>query len=223
MFGRIARRYDLVNTILSFGQDARWRRKLGTYLPAGDHLRLLDLACGTGAQLLALAPEMERLEATGIDLSPEMLEVGRIRLGRAGLANRARLLEGDATRLDFPDASFDAVTISFGIRNVGDANDVLREAYRVLKPRGRFLILEFSLPENGFLRAACLGYLVLVVSSTGGLLTGQFAAYRYLSSSIREFADRVHLAEALTAAGFKVLAVEPLTFGAATIHVGEKP
>jgi len=225
MFNRIAGTYDLLNHLLSLGIDQRWRTRLAGQLPAGNDLALLDLATGTGDQLISILQgnQGDRIQrAVGLDPAGEMLAHGRDKLRAAKLEARAALQLGDAQSLPFPDASFDAVTISFGIRNVPDAPLALREMARVLKPGGRLLVLEFSLPANAAARAFYLAYFRHVLPTIGGLISGQGAAYRYLNETVEAFPYGTAFCEWLRAAGFARTEMHPLTWGIATLYVADK-
>lgn len=225
MFNRIAGTYDLLNRLLSMGIDQRWRRELARNLPSGNGLAVLDLATGTGDQLISiLSGENGGRFSRGVGLDPaeEMLAHGRAKLRTAGLAGKAEMQLGDAQTLPFPDASFDAVTISFGIRNVADAPRALREMARVLKPGGRLLVLEFSLPPNPAARALYLTYFRHILPAIGGLISGQGAAYRYLNETVEAFPYGEAFCEWLRAAGFFRTQARPLTLGIATLYVADK-
>ncbi|RMG64048.1 MAG: bifunctional demethylmenaquinone methyltransferase/2-methoxy-6-polyprenyl-1,4-benzoquinol methylase UbiE [Calditrichaeota bacterium] len=224
MFDRIAPRYDLLNRLLSFRQDVRWRKKLAEFLPEGQSLHLVDLATGTGDVIITLCrccPSIVR--ATGFDLAGEMLAIGRQKVDRAGLAQQVQLLEGDALRVPLPDCSAEVVTIAFGIRNVEDPLQGLREMHRLLKPGGRALVLEFSLPENALLRAIYLFYFRKILPRIGGLLSGDSYAYRYLNETVETFPYGQAFARLMEQAGFVHVAYRPLTLGVATIYCGTKP
>ncbi|MBW2109802.1 MAG: bifunctional demethylmenaquinone methyltransferase/2-methoxy-6-polyprenyl-1,4-benzoquinol methylase UbiE [Deltaproteobacteria bacterium] len=224
MFDRVARRYDLVNRLLSVGIDRFWRKKMAAYLPPGHNLNVLDLATGTADQLLFLFKGSHRIgSAIGLDLAEKMLAIGRAKIARAGLSEIVSLRIGDATEIDAPPDAFDAVTISFGIRNVKHTNRALSEMYRVLKPGGRVLVLEFSLPERPLLRGAYLGYLRYFVPGIGGWVSGDLRAYRYLNRSIEAFPSGPAFLNLLSGAGFAAVVAHPLSFGIATIYCGDKP
>jgi demethylmenaquinone methyltransferase/2-methoxy-6-polyprenyl-1,4-benzoquinol methylase len=222
MFDRIAPRYDLANRLLSFGCDLRWRRRLARYLPSGDGLRVLDLATGTADQLLALVQAGAPVASgTGVDMAVRMLEVGRTKLERRGLSGRLRLMEGDATDLDLPDQSFQVVTMSFGIRNAQPPESALREMVRVLEPRGKALILEFSRPAAAWFRGLYLFYLRRILPVVGGWLSGDAEAYRYLNRTIEAFPSGQAFCDMMREAGFERAGAHPLMMGIATIYEGE--
>jgi demethylmenaquinone methyltransferase/2-methoxy-6-polyprenyl-1,4-benzoquinol methylase len=224
MFDRIAHRYDLLNRLLSFGRDVAWRRRLVTRLPEGEPLAVLDLATGTADVLLTLARECPRVRTgVGADMSGGMLEHGHRKIRERGLDGRFRLVRTDATALGLAPGAFDAVTIAFGIRNVIDVDAGLREMFRVLRPGGRALILEFSLPANRAFRALYLFYFRHVLPRLGGLISGDFAAYRYLNQTVETFPYGDAFARLMRDAGFTRVEAEPLTFGIATLYRGDRP
>lgn len=223
MFNRIAPRYDLLNRLLSLRQDVAWRRKMARYLPDRPGLKLLDLATGTGDQILFLISQSDQIEsAVGIDLAEEMLARGRQKVSAKGLETVIELKHGDATRIPFSDQQFDVITISFGIRNVVDVPQSLRDMYRVLKPGGRALILEFSLPANGLFRKLYLFYFRRILPLIGGLISGDMAAYRYLNQTVESFPYGRDFCDLMRDAGFVNVAFEPLTFSIAAIYRGDK-
>jgi demethylmenaquinone methyltransferase / 2-methoxy-6-polyprenyl-1,4-benzoquinol methylase len=219
MFDRIARRYDLLNRLLSFRQDVRWRRRLVAHLPARNDLCLLDLATGTGDVLVEALRRPGRVgHAVGMDMAGAMLSVGQ---GK-GLGKTADLVRADATRIPAASNSFDAVTIAFGIRNVDDVGKALREMRRVLKPGGRALVLEFSLPRWRILRAPYLFYFRHVLPRLGAAISGDGQAYRYLNETAEAFPYGQAFRDLMTEAGFANVTEAPLTFGIATIYQGER-
>lgn len=228
MFDRLARRYDLLNRIFSLGRDLRWRRKLAerlAALPGVDGLRVLDLAAGTGDQVLALLGAGLDLRAVyALDRSRGMLDLARPKLARPEFHRRVFLIEGDALSLPFPDGSLDAVTISFGIRNLVERRgDVLREIRRVLRPGGAVLILELAVPSHPLIRPFALFHMRHIIPFIGGLLHGNRAPYRYLDRSIEEFPKPGEFLREMREAGFGETRVSGMTLGAARIWEGRKP
>ncbi len=224
MFDRIAPRYDLLNRLLSFGTDVRWRKKIARLLPSQSPLTLLDLATGTADQAIALVESDARImRATGLDMSEQMLAIGREKISRRGLAGKLQLRTGDAGAIPEPDRAFDVVTISFGIRNVLDVPASLRDMLRVLKPGGRALILEFSLPPNRAFRPFYLFYLRHILPRLGALISGDGSAYRYLNQTIETFPCGDGFCSLMRAAGFAAVRHHPLSLGIATIYQGDKP
>jgi demethylmenaquinone methyltransferase/2-methoxy-6-polyprenyl-1,4-benzoquinol methylase len=222
MFDRIAGRYDLLNRLLSSGIDRRWRARLAQKLPPGENLEALDLASGTADQLIALHATGRVARGLGLDLAEQMLAIGRDKISRLGLGQKLTLAVGDAENLPVQAGSFDAVTISFGIRNMTDPARTLAEMYRALKPGGRALILEFSLPSNRAVRRVYLIYLRHILPRLGALISGDSSAYRYLNETIETFPYGDTFCQLMTNAGFTKVACTPLTFGIASIYVGEK-
>ena len=221
MFDKIARRYDLLNRILSLGIDQRWRRRAVEALHLGEGDRVLDLATGTCDLAILLARRHPSLHTTGLDGSEQMLAVGRQKLGRAGVADRVSLVTGDAQALPFAEGSFDVVTMAFGIRNVPDRPRALAEIARVLRPGGRVAILELSEPDSGRLAPIARFHLHTVVPLVGGLLSGM-PEYRYLQRSIAAFPPAEVFATAILEAGLRVEAITRLTFGVATLFVASR-
>lgn len=221
MFDRIAPTYDLVNRLLSFNLDVRWRKHVHSHLPSLPELRLLDLATGTGDQVIAMTRSGGITSAVGMDMSVEMLAIGKEKVSEAGLSEVISMEHGDATALPFEDQSFDAVTISFGIRNVVHVDRALAEMRRILRPGGKAIILEFSLPKNPIVRMGHLMYLRYVLPLVGGLVSGDWDAYRYLNTTIEAFPYGDAFTKMMKEAGFEVANAHPVTFGIATIYVGE--
>jgi demethylmenaquinone methyltransferase/2-methoxy-6-polyprenyl-1,4-benzoquinol methylase len=224
MFDRIARRYDILNRLLSFGTDVMWRKKVARFLPTHHSQRVLDLATGTADQILALFEKSDKIKsAIGMDLAEKMLEIGRVKIRRLGLSEVTTLMVGDAMDIPARDCQFDAVTISFGIRNVTDVDRALREIYRVLKPGGRVLILEFSVPQNRFMRRVGLMYLRHVLPRVGAFVSGDRYAYRYLNETIETFPCGEAFCDLLRAASFTAVVAHSFRFGLPMIYQGEKP
>lgn len=193
------------------------------YLPEGKNLRLLDLATGTGDQLFTLIKKEEKVGvALGLDLSEEMLFRGQKKLIDKPYAHRMTLMKGDATDISLKDEAVDCVTISFGIRNVSSVEACLKESYRVLAPGGRFLVLEFSLPKHPFLKRLHLFYLRYILPTIGGVISRRKKAYLYLNRTIESFPYGKAFCSLLEQQKFMNVKAIPLTFGIATLYVGEK-
>ncbi|MEJ2635318.1 MAG: bifunctional demethylmenaquinone methyltransferase/2-methoxy-6-polyprenyl-1,4-benzoquinol methylase UbiE [Calditrichia bacterium] len=223
MFDRIAQRYDLLNRLLSLRQDVAWRNKLAENLTDVRDQKILDLATGTADVLLSLFHQTDKADAAaGIDMSDRMLRIGREKIQKNGLSHAIALFPGDAMHIPFRNNSFDAVTIAFGIRNVLDVNRSLREMYRTLKPGGRVLILEFSLPANRLIRQLYLFYFRNILPRIGGVISGDSYAYRYLNRTVETFPYGEAFCELLRDAGFQNVRTIPLTFGIASIYRGNK-
>jgi len=219
MFCEIAPRYDLLNHLLSLGIDRGWRRSLVRMALRPEMRELLDVACGTGDVCLALRQKAPRARIVGLDFSPGMLELAR----EKNLASGAglELIEGSAEELPFADHQFDLVTIAFGIRNVVDRKKALREFCRVLRPGGRVAVLEFSRPRISWLRALYDFYFFRILPRVGGLLAKK-EAYRYLPDSVARFPEPEEFRKWLLEAGFSACRWHSLTFGIATLYLGEK-
>jgi demethylmenaquinone methyltransferase/2-methoxy-6-polyprenyl-1,4-benzoquinol methylase len=224
VFRSVADRYDLMNDLMSGGLHRLWKGELVSLLnpPRAERpFRLLDVAGGTGDVALRYA-RASGAGATAVvcDISPEMLEVGRSKVEAAGLASRISLVEGNAEALPFPDRSFDAYTIAFGIRNVTHIDRALAEAYRVLKIGGHFLCLEFSECQVPLLDRLYDFHSFEVIPRLGSMVAGDREAYRYLVESIRKFPRQERFAEMIRAAGFARVGYRNLTGGIAAIHWG---
>ncbi|WP_038048252.1 bifunctional demethylmenaquinone methyltransferase/2-methoxy-6-polyprenyl-1,4-benzoquinol methylase UbiE [Thermus caliditerrae] len=219
MFSEIAPRYDLLNRLLSFGADLRWRRRAVGLALERRPARILDLATGTGDLALLLKQTAPGAEVVGADFAPPMLELARKKARERGLA--VRFLEADALALPFPEGAFDAITIAFGFRNFADYRRALGELHRVLAPGGRLVILEFPPPPKGAFGLVYRVYFQRFLPLLGGLISGNFGAYRYLPESVEAFPPPETLKALMEEAGFSVR-YELLTFGVAAIHVGDK-
>jgi demethylmenaquinone methyltransferase / 2-methoxy-6-polyprenyl-1,4-benzoquinol methylase len=221
MFSAIARRYDLLNHVLSGNVDRRWRRALVTTTETRPGEDVLDVATGTADVAIEFARRARAGSITGVDLSPGMLGVGRDKLERAGLSGRIRLVEGDALSLPFADESFDVVTIAFGLRNLPDYGRGVAEMTRVLRPGGRLVVLEF-LPPRGAALLAYRAYLATFLPLAGRLISGSGEAYGYLAASIREFLDPTEVETLLATAGLARVESRRLTAGIAGLYRGVK-
>lgn len=219
MFGAIARRYDLNNRLHSFGRDVAWRRAAVRAAELKPRSEVLDVACGTGDLSGELA-QAGVARVVGVDFSAPMLEIAKAKAGRLKDPSSVEYRLGDAMSLDFPDASFDVVTISFGLRNVATPERAIREFRRVLRPHGRLVILEFSQPRNPLLRWGNRIYTEWVMPRTATLIAAdRSGAYRYLPRSVQTFPEPQVLGSWISEAGFQGLRQRPLTFGVCTLHV----
>jgi demethylmenaquinone methyltransferase/2-methoxy-6-polyprenyl-1,4-benzoquinol methylase len=214
MFGRIARRYDLANHLLSGGADFIWRRRAAKIVEHWQPRDVLDLATGSGDVALAIEGRLPKAKIVAADFSPEMLEVAR---GK-GVENT---IVADALQLPFEDASFDAITVAFGLRNMADWDRALAEMARVMRRGGHLLILDFSIP-TGALRPAYRFYLHRCLPFFASLVTGQREAYDYLGGSIEKFPSGERMIELIERNGFANATAAPLTGGIATIYTAQR-
>jgi demethylmenaquinone methyltransferase/2-methoxy-6-polyprenyl-1,4-benzoquinol methylase len=217
MFDGIAHRYDLLNRVLSFGQDVRWRHRAVALASLAAGERALDVGAGTGDLALALARAGPSGRVVAVDLAPAMLARAR---KRADVP--IQLLVGSAEALPFPDAVFACAVAGFAVRNFGDLARGLAEMRRVLRPGGRAVVLELGLPANPLIRAVNLFYLHRVAPLVARALGSSSEAYLYLPRSIEAFVDPDRLVTLLREAGFATVRYERLTFGVATIHIAER-
>jgi len=219
MFGTVARRYDLLNRLLSLGRDASWRRAAARAACPAPGLRILDLCGGTGDLSVAVARAPERPSlVVCCDFSHPMLERAGPKLVRAGVADRCPVVEGDALALPFADASFDAVTVGFGVRNLADMTAGFREMRRVLAPGGRLVILEFSRPDGPVLKRLYRAYLAGIVPRLGRVASDRGSAYLYLARTIADFPEPDLLAGMIRESGFAAVGWEPLSGGIVCVH-----
>jgi demethylmenaquinone methyltransferase/2-methoxy-6-polyprenyl-1,4-benzoquinol methylase len=221
MFSGIARRYDLLNHLLSGNIDKRWRRKTARALESSlvGGARVLDVACGTGDLSLVLA-DAGAVRVVGLDFCRPMLEIARRKADEGSCP--VPFVEGDALRLPFADETFDVATIAFGLRNLAGVSDGLRELRRILKPGGRLAVLEFSSPVVPGFRAMFRFYFTRVLPRIGGLVSGSRGAYEYLPDSVTKFPDQKRLAELMRAEGFEGVEYSNLTGGIAALHTGTR-
>ena len=224
MFGRIARRYDLANRLLSGGMDVRWRRQLVAAVRRSQPADVLDLATGSGDVAFVLSrglPPSARI--VGMDFCRPMLDQAEAKKRAAAPTcySNVNFAPGDGLALPLAAASYDAITIAFGLRNLADRPRGLREMHRVLRPGGRLFVLEFSQPHPWF-RPVYYFYLRTILPRIAGVVTGDRAAYDYLNHTIGQFPDRDALAAEIRAAGFSEVTARPLTFGIVALHEAKK-
>lgn len=221
MFARIARRYDVANHVLSLGVDIRWRKKLVKAVRQTSPKNILDLATGSGDVAFALSRGLpENVQILGIDFCQPMLEEAEIKKRTRGFPN-ITFQQGDAMALALPDNAYDAVTISFGLRNMSDLRKSLSEMRRVLKPGGSAFILEFSQPAR-WTRRLYYFYIKRILPGCAQLLTGDRAAYVYLNETIEKFPDRQELSAQILASGFSSVSARPLSLGIVALHIAVK-
>jgi len=220
MFARIAGRYDLANKLLSCGVDISWRQKLVRSVHDCHPSSLLDLATGSGDVAFAMADGLPaNTRIIGMDFCQPMLDEAITKQDKNGRWAGIEFRQGDGLALPLPDQTFDAITISFGLRNMADRDLCLREIRRVLRPGGRLFVLEFSQPSWWF-RPFYYAYLKYVLPSIAGFVTRDKSAYDYLCGSIEQFPDRGALSREILGAGYSSVESRALTFGIVALHEG---
>lgn len=227
IFTAVPPRYDLVNRIFTLGMDEGWRKRTARYCLATHPSKVLDLCCGTGDLAIWLArlaaPETQ---VFGLDYSEPMLAVARAKAAKKQLPKQITFIHGDVSALPFPAADFDVIGISFAFRNLTFKNALttkyLSEVVRVLKPGGRFVIVESSQPPNRVIRALHHFYLRAFVKRVGVIVSGNKPAYNYLAESAAKFYDAEEMGELLKKAGFRQATYKRLFFGACAIHIATK-
>ncbi len=221
MFNNISKNYDLLNHLLSMGIDILWRKKAVKLLKKEQPKQILDIATGTGdfaLEALSLRPE----KITGVDISEGMLEVGRKKMKERGVDKIIELNVGDSENLQFPDNTFDAVIVSFGVRNFENLEKGLAEMFRVLKPSGSVVIIEFSKPKAFPFKQIFNFYFTSILPQIGKVISKDNSAYTYLPESVQEFPDGDRFIGILQQIGFKQTRCIPLTFGISSIYQGRK-
>lgn len=220
LFAAIAPRYDLINDLQSFGLHRWWKRRLIQFAAVQPGEAALDLCCGTGDVAFALAEAGARV--TGMDFSAPMLAVAEARKVKVGEAAGPVFVQGDALHMPFPDAHFDVVTISYGLRNLASVDEGLREMWRVLKPGGRLLVLDFGKPDNAAWRGAYFAYLRFAVPVFGRLFCKNAAAYAYILESLQHYQAQRGVDEKLRALGAANARIVNFLGGVMSINVAEK-
>ncbi len=221
MFNNISKKYDFLNHFLSLGIDIRWRKKAVKLLKKDNPKHILDIATGTAdfaIESLAINPD----KVTGVDISEGMLEVGREKLKKKGVDHIVQLELGDSEKLMFKDNNFDAVIVSFGVRNFANLELGLADMFRVLKPGGKTVIVEFSKPSKFPFKHIYNFYFKAILPKIGKVVSKDQSAYTYLPESVKVFHDGAEFLEVLKRVGFKNTKCIPLTFGVSSIYVGEK-
>lgn len=229
LFATIASRYDLINDVQSFGLHRRWKRRMVALASVQPDLRALDVCCGTGDLALALA--VQGAAVTGLDFNEPMLVVAEERKRKLEVRSwksdgrppsSVRFVCGDAMRLPFPEASFDIVTVGYGLRNLANWKSGLAEMARVARPGGRLLVLDFGKPDNVVWRAIYFGYLRLIVPVFGRVFAGRADAYAYILESLQHYPAQRGVAEQMRDLGLKHVRVINILGGAMSINLGER-
>jgi demethylmenaquinone methyltransferase/2-methoxy-6-polyprenyl-1,4-benzoquinol methylase len=222
MFDAIAPRYDLLNHLLSAGMDRRWRDRAIEALSLPPGSRIVDVCTGTGDLAIAATRLVAPVSVIGVDFSGEMLRRAMSKLREQSLSGTIKLVRGDATRIPLPDASCDAATIGFGIRNVAEPERALGELARVLRPGGRLAILEFGEPRIPGIRTLYSWYFKYLLPRVGRSVSKHGSAYSYLPASVRHFPPPAEFSRLLAATGFSQVQAVPLTFGIVYLYVAER-
>jgi demethylmenaquinone methyltransferase/2-methoxy-6-polyprenyl-1,4-benzoquinol methylase len=216
MFTRIAHRYDLINRLMTAGQDTRWRKRVIQQAGLNPFARLLDIGAGTGDLAREALKQHNKASITAADFTLEMMQVGRKN-------DKLAWSVADALNLPFAEKVFDAVVSGFLMRNVSDIQQALKEQYRALKPGGRIVVLDTTKPRRNLLTPLIWLHMHVVIPLVGGLLTGSRDAYKYLPDSTEAFISANELAVRMAAVGFKKINFEVFMFGTVAVHWGEKP
>ncbi len=221
MFNSIAYRYDFLNHLLSFGIDIYWRKAAIKQLGMNNTSRILDLATGTGDLALEAVHQHCR-KVVGVDVAFEMLRLGVVKVRKRHEENRINFVCGDGERLPVKSAQFDGTMIAFGIRNMSDIGETIKEMYRILKPHGRIILLEFSNPKNPLFKRLYYLYFKHILPGIGAFFSKNKNAYEYLPDSVMNFPSQTHLLGLMKNAGFSETKYKDLTFGVVTSYSGVK-
>ncbi len=222
MFNSIAAKYDFLNHFLSLGIDKLWRRRLVKQLAKSNPRQVLDIATGTGDLAIQLAKHHKSVSITGVDISENMLSIGREKILKRKLEGRINLKQANSMSLPFADSEFDAAMVAFGVRNFEDLSKGITEIHRVLKAGGNLYVLEFSMPSRFPMRNLYRFYFRKVLPFVGGIVSGSKSAYTYLPESVFAFPEKEKFVEIMANAGFKNCSYKRLTFGVASIYIGSK-
>jgi demethylmenaquinone methyltransferase/2-methoxy-6-polyprenyl-1,4-benzoquinol methylase len=223
MFNDLAEKYDVVNRTLSAGIDVSWRKKAIGQLKKEMPQRILDVATGTADMAIMACRLLKPQEIVGIDISEQMLELGRKKVEKEGLTNVIRLQAGDSETINFTQDSFDAVMVAFGVRNFENLENGLKEMLRVLKPGGRLIILEFSRPRIKIFRGLYNLYMGIVAPEVARWFSQNKKAYKYLNQSAKLFPERQQFVDILKGIGYTDTQFKPLSAGICCIYSGRKP
>ncbi|WP_242610464.1 bifunctional demethylmenaquinone methyltransferase/2-methoxy-6-polyprenyl-1,4-benzoquinol methylase UbiE [Ancylomarina subtilis] len=221
MFNNIARKYDFLNHFLSLGIDKLWRKKAIKLLRSHQPKRMLDIATGTGDFAIA-ALKLNPDSVVGIDISTEMLAVGREKIIKKGLQDKISLFEGDSENIQFGDNSFDAITVAFGVRNFENLEKGISEMYRVLDKGGKLVVLEFSKPRKFPVKQIYNFYFFKILPFWGRIVSKDVSAYTYLPESVESFPDGEKFLQICKSCGFDTVKEQRLSFGIASIYIGTK-
>jgi len=229
IFSSISEKYDMANTLLSFGIEKYWRKRFNSHIK-GIERRILDACCGTGMSTFSVLnkiPEkdLQQTEIFGIDFSKEMLEIAKKRLLKLGGSKhipKISFSEADAANTSFDNNYFDLITVAFGLRNIIDRDKAIEEFYRIAAPGGRLLIMEFNMPQRGIFSKLYRFYLNRILINIGKIITGKRNAYRHLAESIREFPNPEIIVDKLKIAGWKSITTQSMTMGTCIIYCAEK-
>ena len=222
MFNEIASRYDFMNRFLSAGIDVSWRKKAINEFKEQSISSLLDVATGTGDMAIMAAKALHPDKIIGIDISEKMLEVGRNKIENQHLKSKIELISGDAETINFPDKTFDGVMVAFGVRNFENLEKGLKEIFRVMKPGGLFVVLEFSKPKIPGIRNLYNLYMKYICPFLARLFRQNTRAYQYLNESAQAFPDRQLFVDILNNTGFSDTRCKPLSLGICCIYTGRK-
>ncbi len=222
MFNQIAFRYDFLNRFLSGGIDIYWRKKAISELRTLKPKKVLDVATGTADVALMTMKYLTPEKIIGIDISTGMLELGRKKIAKAMLNDRIELLEGDSETINFPNNTFDAVTVAFGVRNFEHLHKGISEMLRVLKPGGKLVVLEFSRPKSKGFKGLYKIYMNLVAPGIGKMVSKNRAAYQYLNDSVQAFPEGNDFLKILQEMGFTNTYLKTLSLGICTIYCGTR-
>ena len=222
MFDRIAFRYDFLNRFLSAGTDVSWRKKAIEVLAGLQPKSILDVATGTGDMAIMMANRLPQSKIIGIDISEGMLVKGREKLLKAGLEGQISLQSGDSETINYPPASFDAVSVAFGVRNFEHLEKGLKEIFRVLKPGGKLVILEFSKPKTLGIKQLYNLYMGIIAPQVGKIFCKNKDAYQYLNDSVQRFPEGNEFVDILQSVGFTNTTCKNLSFGICSIYAGTK-
>jgi demethylmenaquinone methyltransferase/2-methoxy-6-polyprenyl-1,4-benzoquinol methylase len=222
MFDSIAGRYDFMNRFLSAGIDIKWRKKAILQLESLHPKQILDVATGTGDVAIMTWQLLHPEKITGIDISQGMLDLGKQKIEKLGLSAVIDLQKGDSETINYPDASFDAITVAFGVRNFQNLEKGLKEMYRVLKPGGKLVVLEFSKPCQPVFKNLYKLYMNFIAPGIGKLLAKNKDAYQYLNNSVQAFPEREQFVQIMDTAGFRQTYYKTLSLGICCIYCGSK-